>query len=170
MNEENLAVNTDQSAATDNADTSTAKTEIEDAEARIAQLEADKARLIEESANYKLGMLKAKGKVKEESFEDETEDERIARIVQEKLSQTKMAQLDAEKEALTKRLAKENKELKLALQNKTKDPAAALGAHSESMAVRDTSITPEQMAAFKAKGWTDKDIERYKKNLSRYAR
>jgi hypothetical protein len=168
MSEENLAVKTDSPAAEDKVETPT-PTEDGDAEARIVQLEAEKAKLIVESANYKLGMLKAKGKVQED-FEDESEDDRIARIVQEKISETKIAQIDTEKDKLIKQTLRENKELKLALQNKTKDPLATLGTHSESQKVQDTSITPEQMTAFKAKGWTDKDIERYKKNLSRYAK
>lgn len=169
MSEENLAVNTDQSAATGNTETSTVETTTDDAEARIAQLEADKAKLIVESANYKLGMLKAKNKAPE-NFEDEGEEERIARIVQEKLAETKIAQIDTEKDTLIKKTLRENKELKLALSNKTKDPAAALGTHSEGQAVRDTSITPEQMEAFKKMGWTDKEIERYKTNLKKNAR
>lgn len=146
----------------------TTTTVVDDAEAKIAQLEADKAKLIVESANYKLGMLKAKGKVSEDL--DETEDERIARIVNDKISETKIAQIDTEKDVLVKKTLKENKELKLALQNKTKDPLATLGTHSEAQAVRDTTITPEQMAAFKKMGWTDKEIERYKRNLQKNSR
>ena len=137
----------------------------EDTEARIAQLEADKAKAIEEAANYKLGMLKAKAKLKDSYVpdEDETEDERIARIVQEKISETKIAQIDTEKEALYQKILKENKELKLANMNKTTVPPQAMGTHTESPQVRDTLVTPEQLVAFKARGWTDKDIERYKK-------
>lgn len=135
----------------------------EDIEARIAQLETEKA-------NYKLAFLKEKSKNKQEDFnnDDETEDEKIARIVSEKLAETKIAQIDNEKEALLKQVIKENKELKLAQLNKPTSTPASMGAHSEGTPVTDTTVTPEQMAAFKAKGWSDKDIERYKKNLNRY--
>ena len=51
-------------AAEEQVETTTT-TEV-DAEARIAQLEKEKADLIVESSNYKLGMLKAKSKAKEE--------------------------------------------------------------------------------------------------------
>lgn len=140
---------------------------IEDTEARFAELEAEKNKAIEEAANWKIAALKSK-KVTREDFEDETEDERIARIVSEKLAETKIAQIDAEKEALLRQTLKENKELKLAHLNKT-DAPASMGTHSEGVGVKDTLVTPDQISAFKARGWSDKDIERYKKNLKRYA-
>jgi len=104
-----------------------------------------------------------------EDFEDETEEERTRRIIKEELAQSKIQQIDTEKEMLLKKLARENKELKLANLNKTGTPVATVGTHSEGTPVTDTSVTPEQLAAFKAKGWTDKDIERYKGNLRRYS-
>lgn len=166
MEEEKNSVNTNESAETHEVEEGSTTTQ-EDAESRIAVLEAEKAKAIEEAANYKIGMLKAKGKLKED-FDDESEDERIARIVSEKLSETKIAQIDLEKETLLKKLAKENKELKLAISNKT-PVATSIGSHSESKSVTDTSVTPEQLAAFKARGWSDKEIENYKKNLRRYS-
>lgn len=165
MAEDNKAVNEGQSAATDNQVVPPVTNE--DYEARIAELEAEKADLIVSESNYKLGMLKAKGKIKE-NLEDETEEERIERIVNAKMTSKKIEVIDNEKEALLKKLAKENKELKLAQLNKT-TPPASIGTHNESIQVKDTTITSDQMAAFKAKGWTDKDIERYKKNLLKYA-
>lgn len=148
-------------------------TEVEDETAtRIAELEAEKAKLIEESANYKLGMLKAKGKLKEEAEEnfDDDEDAKIERKVQEALANSKLAEIAREQDALIQKALKENKELKLARLNKN-DPAAALGTHSEELSpVKDTKVTPAQLEAFKKRGWSDKDIERYKKNLERYGR
>lgn len=140
-------------------------TESED-EKRIKQLEKDKADLIVESSNYKMAFLKEKSK--KESDLEETEEERVRRITLETIASTKVAQIDAEKEALLKKLAKENSELKLAQLNKTTNPPATIGSHNEGQEVKDTLVTPEQLAAFKAKGWTDKDIERYKKNLQKY--
>ncbi len=64
---------------------------------------------------------------------------------------------------------KENKEAKLALANKTGTPSS-IGSHTESKVVGDTLVTPEQIAAFKARGWDDKKIERYKKNLLKNSR
>lgn len=161
MSEKTTAVETDQTAATDTTVTPTATTE-GDAEARIAKLE-------EEKANYKLAFLKEKSKNKPEDLANESEDDKISRIVAEKIAETKIEAIDNEKEDLLKKLAKENKELKLAQLNKTTTPPAAIGAHSESTAVIDTMVTPEQLLAFKARGWTDKDIERYKKNYQKYS-
>lgn len=164
-NKDKDAVNTPPAAAPEKTEIPAVTTE--DAEARIAVLESEKAKAIEEASNWKLAALKNKNKGTQS--EDESEEDRIARIVQEKLSETKIAQIDTEKEVLLKKLAKENKELKLAQLNKNGTPPAAIGSHSETVAVKDTAITPEQMAAFKARGWSDKDIERYKKNYQKYS-
>ncbi len=133
---------------------------------RIALLEAEKAKLMVERENYKIGMLKAKAK--NEDPEDD-EDTRIDRKVQEALANSRLVEIAREQDALIQKTLKENKELKLARLNKT-EPAAALGTHSESTPVKDTLVTPDQMTAFKKMGWNDKDIERYKKNLQRYGK
>jgi len=137
----------------------------EDLEAKVAVLEAEKARLIEESANYKLGMLKAKGKIKEE-LPDEDDDEKLRRITREEIANSRLAEITKEQDAIIKKALKENKELKLASLNRTGTPPAT-GVSTETQKVQDTIVTAEQIAAFKARGWTDKDIERYKKNLQR---
>lgn len=140
----------------------------DDNEAKIAALEAEKATLIEESANYKVAYLKEKSKNKNtEPDPDEDEDDRIRRIANEELSKKRILEIDKEMEALLKKTLSENKELKLAHLNKTDIPASTT-THTEGQKVTDTLVTPEQLAAFKAKGWSDKDIERYKKNLVRY--
>lgn len=140
----------------------------DDLEAKNAALEAEKARLIEEAANYKMAYLKAKSRNGGSDAEEETEDDRVKRIVAEQLSESRLAQINSEQESLLRKALKENNELKLAQLSKTGTPPAATGTHSESAAVQDTLVTPEQMTAFKNRGWTDKDIERYKKNLGRY--
>jgi hypothetical protein len=139
---------------------------IEDVEARIAKLE-------EEKANYKLAFLKEKSKNKHNSddddYEEETEEERIERIVNEKIAEKKILEIDGEKDKLLKQLAKENKELKLAHLHKPTDKPTTMGSHSEGVSVTDTTVTPEQLQAFKNRGWTEKDIERYKANLKKYS-
>lgn len=138
----------------------------EDAEAVIARLEAEKAKLIEEKSNYQVAYLKATSK--QTTVEDE-EAERIKKLAREVVAETRISEINKQQEELLQKVLKENKELKLAHLNKTSTPPAALGSHNESIPVRDTLITPEQMEAFKARGWSDKDIERYKKNLQRYS-
>lgn len=129
----------------------------EDTEVRLTKLETEKE-------NYRLAYLKEVEKNKVDPA-TETEDQRMRRIALEVQAETRMSEYDKEKEALTVKALKENKELKAALLGKKTDPVAALGTHSESIPVTDTSITPEQLAHFKSMGWTDKDIERYKVNL-----
>lgn len=159
MDEKKLAVDGTQAAAPGTTATTPAVAET-DVEAKIKALEIERD-------NYKQGLLKekAKNKAGNQAIEDESEDERIERIVQAKLSEKKLADIDAEEKALVQKALRENKELKLALANKGAGPSAAVGAHSESAPVRDTLITPEQMAFFKSKNWSDKDIERYKKSV-----
>lgn len=139
----------------------------DDAETRIAELETEKAAILEREANYKVAYLKEVEKNKNLNTADESEEDRIRRITREEMAQSQIAKIDAEKEDLLKKTLKENKELKLAIQNKPAG-ASASGSSNENQVVTSTVISPEQLAAFKARGWTDKDIERYKKNLQRY--
>ena len=166
----------DQTIVTDPAgsETSTTPAVENELEAKLSQIEAEKNKALEEAANYKIAYLKEKRKAREEvTYDDdpeETEQEKISRLVKEEVARQKVAQLDQEKENLLKQALKENKELKLANLNKTvQTPPAGIGGHSEGTSVRDTLVTPDQMAAFKSRGWSDKDIERYKKNLRRYS-
>lgn len=170
MDETSKAVETlDQSAAADQTVKSTTATEeVDDIESKLAQLEAEKNKAIEEAANYRLAFLKEKSKKQEFVDEDESDEDKVARLVKEEVAKQKIAQLDQEKEQLLQKVIKENKELKLSNLNKMNTPPATVGGHSEGTPVKSTTITPEQSAAFKARGWSDKDIERYKQNLRRF--
>ena len=154
------AVNTTDSAANQE------ETIVDDSGARIATLEAEKAKLTEEAANWKMAALKEKARAKEEGIEPD-EDVRMEQIARKALADSRLAEIAREQDTIIQKALKENKELKLAQLNR-KEPGAAIGTHSESMPVKDTMVTPDQMAAFKARGWDDKKIERYKKNLQRY--
>lgn len=144
---------------------------IDDLEAVNTTLEAEKARLIEERENYKVAYLKEKSK-KRETYDDDGEDlsseDRLRQITREELANSRLAEITREQDAIIKKALKENKELKLAQLNKTNTPPASIGTHSEGQQVQSTLVTPEQMNAFKSRGWSDKDIERYKKNLQKY--
>lgn len=154
MENETTTVNTAESAVTQ-----------DDAESKIAALEKEKARLIEEGANWKVAALKYKGK-KEDS--DEDDEDKMRRIAAETLASSRLAEIAEEQDAIIQKTLKENKELRMATGKK--DVVQATTSGSEGVPVKDTLITPEQMNAFKARGWTEKDIERYKKNMLRYGR
>ncbi len=139
----------------------------DDAETRVAALEAEKSKLIVERENYKVAFLKEKNKGNNEDVVL-TDEDKMTQIAQKAISDSRIAEIMREQDDIIKKALKENKELKLARSN-APTPPASVGSHSESTPVRDTTITAEQLAAFKAMKWTEKDIERYKKNLHRYA-
>ena len=137
----------------------------EDLETKVTTLEAEKAQLLTEKDNYRKAYLKAV-----ENGGNEQEEDKIRRVTREEIANSRLSEINREQQEVIAKALKENKELKLAQLSKNNTPPAAIGAHSEGVPVTDTLVTPEQMAAFKAKGWTDKDIERYKKNLQRYGK
>jgi len=153
----------------------------DDLEARLVALEAEKKALegdknaaIEREANYKLAYLKEREKNKSlqsgDSFEEEGFEEKVRRIAEEALTKSRISEINKEQEELTKRILRENKELKLANLNKmTASPGAAVGSHTESVAVNDNIVTPQQIAALKARGRDDKKIEAYKANLRKHS-
>ncbi len=133
----------------------------EDHEARYKQLETEKE-------NYKNAYLKEKNKNRTENFEpDEDIEERMRRIAQETLADSRLADITREQDEIIQKALKENKELKLAQRNQTDIPVSTTSSTEASVEVKDTLITPAQMAMLKAQhpNWTDKDFERYKNNL-----
>lgn len=135
----------------------------EDLEAKVATLESEKAKIMEEAANYKAAYIKAK------AGGNEDEDDRIRRISQEVIASSRIADINKELEATTRKALHDLKEAKIALANRTDIPVSTT-THSEGQPVRDTLVTPEQMAQFKAMGKTDKWIENYKRNLLKNGR
>lgn len=130
----------------------------EDYEAQIKKLE-------EERVNYQAAYLKEKAK----NNENESEDDKMRRIAEETFANSRIADIARETDAIMRKALKENSEMKKAMLNKTDIPASTT-THTESQPVKDTMITPEQMAAFKAQGRSDKWIENYKRNLARNTR
>lgn len=142
----------------------------EDLEAKVAALEAEKLILIKEAengANYRVAYLKEKNK---NSNTDEDDEDRMRRIASETVANSRLAEIAREQDAIIKKALKENKELKLAQMNKTDIPVSTSTHTETSTQVRDTLVTPEQLASFKAMGWDDGKIARYKKNLVKNAR
>lgn len=129
-----------------------------DVEIRLQQLE-------EEKENYRKAYLKSEEQRK--AAGNETEDERIARLVDERIANSRMAEIEKERGELLAKTLKENKELKLAQMNKPTDTPTAGGSHTETITPTDTTITPDQLAHFKSRGWSDEMIERYKVNLKK---
>jgi len=143
-----------------------------DYEALLATKDAEIAKVREEKDNYRRGMLKAKGKLPEEddsSSNDEDIDAKIDRKVQERLLATKEAQFSAEKDALIMAMAKKTKELTLALKNRGQvtSPSGAGSNQEQPEGKKDNVLSNEQILALKARGFDDKKIEEFKKNMAK---
>jgi hypothetical protein len=144
---------------------SSTTTEI-DAQTRIAELEAEKAQLATERDNYKIGLLKVKGR-NPEFNEDNEEDEKYRRIAREELNNSRIAELAREQDEIIKKALIENKELKAALKNKPSTTSVSSGTES-TLASQNTGIlSKEQIDLLKARGWGDKKIEMLKKNIQK---
>jgi hypothetical protein len=142
-----------------------------DYEAELQKKDAEIAKVREEKENYRKGMLKAKGKLPEEddNSSEEDLDAKIDRKVQERLLATRESQVQAEKDALVMSLAKKNKELALALKNRGQiSTSSGQGSNQEKPEGRvDNTLSNDQINALKAKGWDDKKIDEFKKNLKK---
>lgn len=174
MSTETKAVETKTETAASQSETVVTPTTTEvDYEAQLAAKDAEIAQVRTEKDNYRKGLLKAKGKLPDEednsSNGDESEDARIARIVKEQLLSTREAQVIAEKEVLVQELAKKNKELTLALKNRGQvSSTTGQGSNEDRAEVKtDRVLSPEQLNALKARGFNDKMIEDFKKNLNK---
>ncbi len=64
-----------------------------------------------------------------------------------------------------KAIQKKQAEMATALQNRAGLGASGLGSSTEGQVVADNILTADQFSDLKAKGWDDKKIERFKKNL-----
>ena len=136
-----------------------------DAGARIAELEAEKAKLATERDNYRIGMLKAKGKTPVVLDEDEGEDDKIRRISSETLADSRLADIARELDSIIKKALIENKELKMALKNKPSTIAVSTGSESTQAVATSGILSKEDIDIAKARGWSDKKIELLKKNI-----
>jgi len=158
-----------ETAATQPKGVVTETTEV-DYEAELTKKDAELAKVRAEKENYRRGMLKAKGKLPDEddnSSNDEDIDTKISRKVQEELLASREGQIIAEKDALIVNLAKKTKELTLALKNRSQVTASTgIGSNQDRQEVRtDSTLSEDQISSLRAKGWDDKKIELFKKNL-----
>ena len=139
-----------------------------DYQTELAKRDAEIKRITEVSNNYKRGLLKAKGKVEDETEEDEYEEsseERTRRIIREELANTDLAKALAEKEALVSQMANELSEAKLAIKNRSGMTPSSGAAGAEETAQKDNVLSEQQIQNLKARGFDDKMIEQFKKNL-----
>lgn len=129
-----------------------------DWESKYNETQASLDKVAAERENYKRVALSKKGK----SDDDESEDEKISRIVAQQLQESTEARLLREKDEIAKKAIQENKELKVALKNRAQVGAsAASGGGQSSTDVKTEFWTAEQLAYFKKRGV---DPEKAKEN------
>src|ERR1035437_9477956 len=150
-------------------ETLTQTTEV-DYEAELAKKDADLAQIATEKENYRKAYLKVGGKLPVEddtSTNEEDLDAKIDRKVQERILATREATILSEKDALVKSSAKKIKELTLALKNRGQiSTTSGQGSNEDKPEVKaDNYFSTDQINALKAKGWDDKKIEAFKKNV-----
>lgn len=153
-------------------ETSTQNTQEVDYEAELAKKDAELAKTRQERENYRKGMLKAKGKIPDEddnSSNDEDLDAKIDRKVQERLLETSEARIQADKDALIQSMAKRNRELTIAIRNRGQiSDGTGQGSNQDKAPGRtDNTLSNDQIASLKSKGWSDKKIEEFKRNLTK---
>jgi len=131
------------------------KAPADDPEAKLAALMEENAKLTRDRDNYRNAALALKGKTELENLDlsDPTQAAAfIQKTIDERLLQAKQAATEATISSFTKELARENKELKLALGNKTMvNNVASGGAGSEVKDVSTGYFSPEQVSELKAR-------------------
>lgn len=128
------------------------------------------SKLTTDRDNYKKGMLKAKGKLKEDGTPEfvETEEEKFDRMFQEKMLDSQLSQALKEKDDIIKSSVKRISELETALKNRGGIATAGSGSGSATKVTpKDPVLSEDMIATLKSKGWDDKKIERYKQTLAK---
>jgi len=138
-----------------------------DYEAEYFALLEKEAKTAQERDNYRLGLLTAKGKIPEPAIPvDEDLETLVTKKVQETLLRTQEGSTQKAKEDLVKKVIQENKELKLALTNKTGISTVSAGSSVAPSPSSSTSFwTKEQVETFKKRGL---DPEKVKENYLKY--
>lgn len=172
MSEKDNAVNGGTAASTDGVkDTNGsqgAPTGEKSAEQLLSEANARIAQLATERDNYKKGMLKAKGKISDDEDDEDAPDMReIAR--QEALAvlaDTDYVKATTERDTIITKIAKENAELRLAIQNKPGTGTGG-GSNQDTQKVKDNVLSEDQERDLRARGWDDKKIEHFKSLASK---
>lgn len=124
----------------------------------LVAAEEEIARLEQNNANLTRGIKKAKGKLPDDDEDDdpdvETAEERTRRIIREELANTELARAQQNKDALIKKVLKENEELRNLAKNKPGTGTNASGGGADKDHAPQTHVywSNEQLADLKSKG------------------
>lgn len=138
--------------------------------AAITALEDENKRLSTERESYRQAYIKGNARLKAKDLPPEEradiDDERFQRIVDERLASSQLVANQQKMADLVKKMARENQELKLSSQNKPSNTSSALSSAGAATPTATTAVNPTVDQIAKARGWSPKMIERYKKNLA----
>lgn len=136
----------------------------------LAEKDEKIAKLTKEVENYKNVALKRLGKLPGDADFMDTDGTglSVAEQIRKALLEKELESEERAKDEATRKLIKENSELKLALKNRPGDSIGSGG--GSSVEVKDNVFSPEQLAALKVtaiklKADPDKFIEQAKKNI-----
>ncbi len=122
--------------------------ETPDYEAILVEKDNKISRLSTDRDNYRAGMLKYK-KLADENPDDESlNEERIKQMIKQELVDSEIFKEQSEKDAIIKTIAIENKELKIALANKSQISNMPGGASGSEETIKTDGLTAEQQAHF----------------------
>lgn len=141
-----------------------------DPEAQLQAILAENAKLRGERDNYRTVALAAKGKIDSENvdFTDPVQVHAfINKTVEDKLLETKEAQSEKELVEFAKELARKNKELGIAVSNRSQVAAASTGSGATGVEVKNQSYWSPEQAEELRKRWRAQRIpeERIEKML-----
>ncbi len=148
MVEDEKTVDTNQTAVAGNEEKPTTE-----AQAYVeGDIVAELIQVRKERDNYKNGLLVSKGKKNIEEFSDDEKEsiqDVITRTVAEQIAATRNQDLDKKEQALIEKLAKENRELKLAQRNRAQTSNISTGSKTDTTNTsKPSEFTAEQLAYF----------------------
>ena len=174
MSEESKVVDGAQVATPVGVENTSTNAPVEDPEARLAALREQLSNVTRDRDNYRAATLAMKGKVEVEEL-DVTDPVQLSayinKTVEDRLLATRQSQIETDLQKHADELARQNKELKLALANKGNIPTGA-GAGSGTQAKIEATNpnaywSPEQVAMLKARGLNDEQIAKAADNARR---
>ncbi len=160
-----------QNAATEKEENQSSSTNTEiDNGAALSVVEEELEKVRKERDNYRIGLLKAKGKATAE--EVATEEDRLRQIIKEEFLTSKEAELQRQKEETLKKVIEENKELKLSLKNRAGISGTAASGGSQDKAESKPSVyLSEEQKSFltnkKGIKWTPEMIKKLEEKMAR---
>lgn len=167
MSEENKVVDGAQVATPVGVETTSTNALGDDPELRLKSLQEELSNVKRDRDNYRNGLLAMKGKkeVEELDLTDPVQIEAyITKTVDDRLLATQQSKVEQDLQRHSEELARKNKELTLALANRSTIPSGASSGSGTQPKVEATDPatywSAEQVAALKARGLTDEQIKK----------